>query len=64
MWRVVCIGRCPHDQGRRAIDRGPLQSSRQRAAEIAAWLQATGMYERVTLERATQAQAPAPSQPR
>jgi hypothetical protein len=33
------------------VDRGPLQPDEHRARQFAAWLTATGLYERVSVER-------------
>lgn len=59
MWRVVCLGPGPHDAPRRVVDRGPLVASEAQAQAIATWLRGTRLYERVVVERATVAAAPA-----
>lgn len=62
MWRVVCLGPGPNDTPRRILDRGPLVASEAQAQAIAVWLRATRLYERVDVERATFASAPAPAE--
>jgi hypothetical protein len=51
MWRIVCVGPGPGGTPRRVVDRGPLQPDEHRARQFAAWLSATGLYERVSVER-------------
>ena len=51
MWRVACVGPGPGGQPRRVTDRGPLFPTEDGAQRAAAWLQATGLYERVTVEK-------------
>lgn len=50
MWRVVCIGPGARAHVRRIVDRGPLLPEEERARHWAAFLAATGLYERVTVE--------------
>lgn len=50
MWRVVCMGPGPQANVRRVVDRGPLLPEEARARHWAAFLAATGFYERVTVE--------------
>jgi hypothetical protein len=58
MWRIVCVGPGPQGTPRRVVDRGPLLPDETRANALAAWLSATGLYERVRIERAGAALSP------
>lgn len=51
MWRVVCIGLSGPGYPYRAVDHGPLLVREERAQAIARWLERTGMYARVSVER-------------
>ena len=62
MWRVVCIGAGPGGKPRRIVDRGPLSGDERRVRSVAAWLSATGLYERVEVRKSSTASAP-PAEP-
>jgi hypothetical protein len=53
MWRVICIGAGPGGIPRRVVDRGPLCDDERRVRAVAAWLGATGLYERVEVRKSS-----------